>query len=186
MKNEQEKPIPDHEYDGIQEFDHPAPFWWQLFFYLTIAFSFGYYVYFEVGNGKSSDEEISLAMAEVKKMQIQNQPAGPDVKVLLAMVSDPEKLKQGKEQYVAKCASCHSPDGGGLVGPNLTDQFWIHGKGEVGDIYQVVRNGVLDKGMPAWGALMSDPELNSVVAYVKSLGGTKPATPKAPQGSEIK
>ena len=119
-------------------------------------------------------------------MQIQNQPTGPDVKALLAMVNDPEQLKPGKEQFASKCASCHAPDGGGLVGPNLADKFWIHGKGELADIYKVVREGVLDKGMPAWGALMSDAELNSVVAYVKTLDGTKPANPKAPQGTEIK
>jgi cytochrome c oxidase cbb3-type subunit 3 len=184
--NDEQKPIPDHEYDGIQEFDYPAPFWWQLFFYLSIAFAFGYYIYYEVGGGMSSDERINQSIAEVKRMQIQNQPTGPDVKALLAMVNDPEQLKPGKEQFASKCASCHAPDGGGLVGPNLADKFWIHGKGELADIYKVVREGVLDKGMPAWGALMSDAELNSVVAYVKTLEGTKSANPKAPQGTEIK
>jgi cytochrome c oxidase cbb3-type subunit 3 len=104
----------------------------------------------------------------------------------MALVKDPEALKQGKESFSTKCAACHAADGGGLVGPNLTDHFWINGKGELNDIYKVVRNGVLDKGMPAWGALMSDSELNSVVAYVKTLEGTKPITAKSPQGEEVK
>jgi cytochrome c oxidase cbb3-type subunit 3 len=184
--NKEEKPIEGHEYDGIQEFNYPAPFWWQLFFYLSIAFGFGYYFYYEIGGGMSSDERINKLMAEVKTAQIQNQPQGPDLKGLLALTTDSNALKIGKESFVAKCAACHAPDGGGLVGPNLTDNFWIHGKGELGDIYKVVHDGVLDKGMPAWAALMKDEELNSVVAYVKTLVGTKPQTPKAPQGTEVK
>ncbi len=158
--NKDEKPIPDHEYDGIQEFDYPAPFWWQLFFYLSIAFGFGYYVYYEIGGGMSSDQRIQNLMAEVKSAQIQNQSHGPDLKGLLALVKDPDGLKVGKEAFATKCASCHAVDGGGLIGPNLTDKFWIHGKGELVDIYKVVHDGVLDKGMPAWAALMSETELN--------------------------
>lgn len=186
MKREEEKPIPDHEYDGIQEFDYPAPFWWQLFFYLCIAFAFGYYVYYEIGNGKSSDQEIADAMAEVKAAQIQNKPQGPDLKALEALVSNPDGLKIGREVFVSKCVACHAADGGGLVGPNLTDRFWIHGKGELADLYKVVHDGVPDKGMPGWGALLKTEEMNSVVAYLKSLQGTHPQTPKAPQGTEVK
>ncbi len=184
--SDEKKPIPDHEYDGIQEFDHPAPFWWQLFFYLSIAFAFGYYIYYEIGNGRSSDQEIADKMAEVKSLQIQNQPQGTDAKALLALMSDPEAMKQGKEVFISKCASCHMTDGGGLVGPNLTDRYWIHGKGELAGIYKVVHDGVLDKGMPGWAALLKDQELNSVVAYVKTFEGTKPQTAKAPQGEEVK
>lgn len=184
--NKEEKPIQDHEYDGIQEFDYPAPFWWQLFFYLSIFFGFAYYVYYEIGGGMSSDERIEKLMAEVKSAQIQNQPSGPDMKGLMALMKDPDGLKLGKESFGTKCASCHAADGGGLIGPNLTDRFWIHGKGDLGAIYKVVHDGVLDKGMPAWAALMSDAELNSVVAYVKTLEGTKPQTSKAPQGAEVK
>lgn len=184
--NDDRKPIPDHEYDGIQEFDYPAPFWWQLFFYISIAFGFGYYIYYEIGGGMSSDQRIQEALADVYRIQIQNQPQGPDVKVLLALVKDPEGLKVGKEVFISKCASCHAPDGGGLVGPNLTDRYWIHGQGEVQGIYKVVHDGVLDKGMPAWAALLKDSELNSVVSYVKTLQGTQPQTAKAPQGTEVK
>jgi cytochrome c oxidase cbb3-type subunit 3 len=183
--SQEEKPIQDHEYDGIQEFDYPAPFWWQLFFYLSLVFAVGYYAYYEIGNGMSSDERLKTALVEIERARIANRPKGPDVKELMALVANPDALKSGKEQYAAKCAACHGPDGGGLVGPNLTDRHWIHGKGEVGDIHKVVSDGVLDKGMPAWSALMSTAELNAVVAYVKSLAGTKPSNPKAPQGTEI-
>ena len=183
--NQEDQPIQGHDYDGIQEFDYPAPFWWQLFFYCSLIFAIGYYSYYEIGNGMSSDERLKTAMVEIERARIANQPKGPDVKALMALVANPDALKTGKEVYAGKCAACHGPEGGGLVGPNLTDRFWIHGKGELGDLYTVVSNGVLDKGMPAWAALLSVQELNSVVAFVKSLGGTRPANPKAPQGTEI-
>ena len=184
-ENNDKVPLKDHEYDGIQEFDNPAPFWWQLFFYLSIAFGIGYYAYYEIGNGQSSDQQLAVSMAEVKILQNQNKPTGPDVKKLLALTISSDSLNKGKEIFISKCAACHVADGGGLVGPNLTDHFWINGKGKLTDIYNVVRNGVLDKGMPAWSALMSDDEINYVVAYAKTLQGTKPANPKAPQGTEV-
>jgi cytochrome c oxidase cbb3-type subunit 3 len=183
--NQEEKPIQDHDYDGIREFDYPAPFWWQLSFYLSIIFAIGYYAYYEIGNGTNSDERLKTALVEIERVRIANKPQGPDLKALAALASDGNAIKSGKEHYVAKCAACHGPDGGGLVGPNLTDRHWIHGKGELGDIHQVVANGVLDKGMPAWSSLMSDPELNSVVVFVKSLAGSHPAHPKGPQGTEV-
>lgn len=185
MSKDQE-PIKDHEYDGIQEFDYPAPFWWQLFFYLSIAFAFGYYVHYEMGSGASSDQRIQEAMAEIRRVQHQNQPSGPDENALAVLMNSPDGMKPGREAFATKCAACHAADGGGLVGPNLTDHHWLHGKGELKDLYKVIHDGVPDKGMPAWAALMSDAELNSVVAYVKSLAGTKPKIAKAPQGVEVK
>jgi len=184
-KQEEKVPLKDHEYDGIQEFDNPAPFWWQLFFYLSIFFAIAYYGYYEIGPGKTLDQELSASLAEVKTIQNQNKPSGPDVSQLKAIIANPTDLAKGKATFVSKCAACHVADGGGLVGPNLTDQFWIHGKGKLADIFEVVRTGVPDKGMPGWGALMSNDELNQVVAYVKTLQGTKPANPKAPQGVEV-
>ena len=109
----------------------------------------------------------------------------PDVKQLLVLSKDPDALSAGKSVFVSKCAACHVSDGGGLVGPNLADTSWIHGKGKLSDIYGVVRDGVPDKGMPAWGALLTDPELNQVVAYVKKFQGTQPANAKAAQGVEV-
>jgi len=188
MNNEDEKPIPDHEYDGIHEFNYPAPFWWQLFFYLTIAFAIGYYGYYELGGGKSSDQNLQEAMAAVKAAQIEHQPKsqGPDLNALTALMKDPVAIKSAKDIYLGKCAACHAPDGGGLVGPNLTDHFWINGTGTLSDIYKVVTEGSVTKGMPAWGSVLKPEELNMVVAYVKTLEGTTPQAPKAPQGNEVK
>ena len=184
-KNQFDVPIVDHEYGGIQEFNNPAPFWWQLAFYLCIAFAFGYYVYYELGTAPSSDSRLASELALVHQAQNANKPAGPDEKTLQAMMAQADVMKVGKEVYAGKCAACHAPDGGGLVGPNLTDDYWIHGKGTLTDIHKVVHDGVSDKGMPPWGPVLSEAELNAVVVYVKSLQGAKAAAPKAPQGNKI-
>jgi cytochrome c oxidase cbb3-type subunit 3 len=185
-QNDYDVPLVDHEYDGIQELNNPAPFWWQLFFYLSIAFAFGYYVYYELGTAPSSDRELSENLAAVIQQQNNNKPAGPDEAALAALMKDENAKKLGKEVYDSKCAACHAVDGGGLVGPNLTDRFWIHGKGTLAGIYKVVHDGVADKGMPPWGPVLKDEETLAVVAYVKLFEGTKPAAAKAPQGEEVK
>jgi cytochrome c oxidase cbb3-type subunit 3 len=86
--------------------------------------------------------------------------------------------------FTTNCASCHGPDGGGVIGPNLADHFWIHG-GQPADVYKTVVNGVLEKGMPNWGKLLTPEQVQSVVAYVVSIQGSTPANPKAPQGTEV-
>jgi len=184
-KSEYDVLLADHEYDGIQEYNNPAPFWWQLFFYLSIAFAIGYYVYSEFGTAPSSDARLATELAEVRSLQNANRRSGPDEKTLLAFLTQPEILKNGRTVFSEKCSTCHAPDGGGLVGPNLTDAFWLHGKGSASDIFKVVSEGVADKGMPSWGPLLSAAEVTNVVVYVKSLQGTRPASPKAPQGTKV-
>ncbi len=184
--NQFDVPIVDHEYDGIQEFNNPAPFWWQLSFYLSIVFAIGYMFYYLVGTGPSSNTELAENMNAVELVQLQNKPTGPNESDLKALVSDPKALANGKEVYASKCAVCHAVDGGGQIGPNLADKFWIHGNGSLAGILTVVRDGVNDKGMPPWGAVLSGDEMKNVVVFVGSLAGTKTAQPKAPQGTEIK
>ena len=185
-KNEFDVPLADHEYDGIQELNNPAPFWWQLFFYLSIAFAIGYYVYNEWGTAPSSTARLNQEMAEIGKLQAKNAFMVPPDSEFQALASQIDAKDHGRKVFQTNCASCHAPDGGGLIGPNLTDQYWIHGKGTYGDLFQVISAGVPDKGMPAWGALLSKDDLLKVIAHVKSLGGTKPLVAKAPQGNEIK
>lgn len=176
--------VPGHDYDGIQEFNNPAPFWWQLFFYISIAFGVGYFAYYQIMGGPTLKDELNERLAKIKAAQPQG-PAGPDAALLSAALADPAKLAVGQKVFAEKCAPCHAPDGGGLVGPNLTDNYWIHGKGTLVDIYTVVQNGVPDKGMLAWGPLLSPEELVGVVAYVKSLKGKPVANAKAPQGDLV-
>ena len=93
-------------------------------------------------------------------------------------------MEEGKETFTAYCASCHRPDGGGLIGPNLTDAYWLHG-GAITDVYKTVAGGVLEKGMPPWEKTLKPAQLNAVVAYVMTLQGTTPKDPKPPQGELV-
>lgn len=190
MSNQNEgKPIPGHEYDGIQELDNGIPSWFQGLFAITIVFAVAYFFHYEIGNGPGSEQEYAAEVlahkAKVAAAEAAGGGGGPSAEVLAAAFKDDSKKAAGKAVYVAKCASCHLPDGGGSIGPNLTDKFWIHG-GKLEQIAATVSTGVLAKGMPAWKDLVSADELVNVVAYVKSLQGTKPANPKAAEGTEEK
>jgi len=191
MSTDQEKPqydvpLADHEYDGIQELDNPAPFWWQLFFYLSIAFAIGYYVYNVLGTGASSDYRLNQELTEIRKLQGKHALVPPSESDFEKLAGNPAVLESGNKVFAAQCASCHAADGGGLIGPNLTDRFWIHGKGTYPDLFNLITAGVLDKGMPAWGGMLRRDDLLAVMVHVKSLVGTKPAIAKAPQGMEAK
>jgi cytochrome c oxidase cbb3-type subunit 3 len=176
----------DHNYDGIQEYDNPMPGWWVLFFWATIIFSVLYFANvipgLGTGKGKIANYEAEMAKAREKYAQYQTPANAPGDDVLLALVPDKGKVEEGKATFTTTCAACHRADAGGLIGPNLTDDYWIHGN-RPGDIWRTVNGGVLDKGMPAWGQVLKPEQVNSVVAYVISLHGTNPENPKAPQGN---
>lgn len=172
-----------HDYDGIQEYDNPMPRWWLYIFWGTIAWAALYWLNVPgvgVGKGRVADYDASVAAAAAEFPQ----PAStaPDAAALLAMSKDPASLATGKTVYATYCTACHASDGGGIIGPNLTDNAWIHGD-TPGEIYTTVHDGVLAKGMPAWGQSLKPDEVTAVVAYVISLQGTAPAAPKAPEGT---
>ncbi len=172
----------EHEYDGIREYDNPMPRWWLLTFAGTIVFAVIYTLNVgPVGNGRGriADYEASMAAATAAHPA----PTGPAIapERLLALAADHEAMEDGEKTFTTNCAACHRADGGGLIGPNLTDDAWIHG-GTITDIYTTVTKGVLDKGMPAWEKVLKPEQLAEVVAYVTTLKGTNPANPKAPQG----
>ena len=182
MTNPTEKDrLIEHSYDGIQEYDNPMPAWWVFTFWITIVFSIFYYINpANLGVGKGSEAEYAADMAEFRAAHPEH-TAGGDVPTLLAATKRPEEVAQGKIVYVARCAVCHAADGGGVIGPNLTDDAWLHG-GSIDSIYGTIVNGVLAKGMPAWGKILKSDEVEEVVAYVWTLHGTTPAKPKEPQG----
>lgn len=176
----------DHDYDGIKEQDNPLPGWWLATFYITIAFSVVYYGYYELGGGPTVAQELEQELAaEDLARRLAPKPSGPDEDALKAIVADAAAGKRGKAVYSLRCASCHGTEGQGLIGPNLTDRHWIHG-GDVGAVYKTIDQGVLDKGMPGWGAVLKAEELSDVLAYVWSIRGTNAAGGKAPQGEELK
>ncbi len=165
----------DHEYDGIREYDNPLPRWWLITFYGTVAFAAVYVPYYHFGPGLSPVQEYEAELAAAPK---EKTIGSAD---LAQKVKDPAVIAAGKETFVKLCAACHRPDGGGLVGPNLTDDHWIHG-GTAADQIKVVTEGVPEKGMISWKAQLSPEQIVQVVAYVGSLRGSNPPKPKAPEG----
>ena len=177
-----------HSYDGIEELDNPLPMWWLATFFATIIFAFLYYTHYEIANaGKSLAQEFQIEkeILEEAGHAVHNSINVEPEEELEEMMAVSGSVQSGAQLFLEKCSACHGKSGEGIIGPNLTDRFWIHGKGLRGDILTVIRAGVLEKGMPAWQASMSGPELIQVAAYVYSLKDSKPANGKAAQGVEV-
>lgn len=175
--------VMNHDYDGIQELDNNLPPWWLYGFYMTIVFAVGYMVYYEVLDGKDQTEEYLTEVAIAKK-QIAAYEATQE-KVDMSALAEGDNA-QGKKLYKRNCAVCHAVDGGGKIGPNLTDEYWILG-GSMEDIYNTIsEGGRAGKGMIAWKNSFSSQDRQMLAAYVKSLQGTTPAEPKEPQGDLYK
>ena len=170
----------EHSYDGIQEYDNPMPQWWVITFWATIVFSILYYLVPAIGIGNGRIAEYNADMAAFRAAHPTGGGSGDQVG-LLAASRKPARVSAGKTLFATRCAACHAADGGGIIGPNLTDDAWLHG-GTIDSIYTTVSTGVLAKGMPAWGRILKPDELVEVVAYVWTLHGTTPARPKGPQG----
>ncbi|MCB9552634.1 MAG: c-type cytochrome [Myxococcales bacterium] len=173
--------LTDHDYDGITEYDNPLPRWWLMLFYGGIVFAAVYIPWYHFGPGPLMVEEYEAQMAAAAAAMPQKK--GPDAAALATAQKDPARLAAGKETFARLCVACHTADGGGLVGPNLTDDYWIHG-GSMADVVHVITEGVPEKGMISWKTQLKDDEIVSVAAYVKSLRGTTPANPKAPEGEK--
>ena len=177
----------DHEVDGIREYDNPMPRWWLWIFYATIAFSVVYWLNLPgLGPGKGRIADYEKEMAAARELEQARKAAEPvlDDRGVLAIAADPARRESGKATFENTCSPCHRMDGGGSIGPNLTDDFWIHG-GRPTEILKSVSDGVPDKGMPAWSATLDPTQIATVVAYVTTLRGTNPPEPKAPQGTRV-
>jgi len=184
MKNESGDHITEHEYDGIKELDNPPPKWIMAIFYITIAFAFYYGIYYFVLDGPSQDEEYTIKSAEHdKKFSEMNSDQAP-----LVLLTDEQSVSEGKAIYAEmNCKVCHGEVGeGNAVGPNLTDQYWLHGC-DFNSVFNIIKNGVPTKGMTAFKSQMSDAKIQKVTSYVlKGLVGTNPSNPKDAQGKECK
>jgi cytochrome c oxidase cbb3-type subunit III len=185
---EQHDNLLDHNYDGIQEFDNPMPRWWVYIFWATIVFSILYWFNVPgIGIGKGrianyNQQMAAAAAAEAKRLAAQPASASPEQ--LAAMTKDATVLALGKQTFTQNCAACHRADAGGQIGPNLTDDYWLHGAA-IDQIHNTVTTGVLEKGMPPWGKVLKPAQLDAVVAYVFTLRGSNPANPKPPQGDLV-
>ncbi len=174
----------DHNYDGIQELDNSLPPWWKYGFYLTIVVACIYIYRFHISHeGLSQQEEYAAEMkkGEEDKAAYLAQSANNVDENTVVLQTDAASLAEGKDIFVKTCAACHLADGGGNVGPNLTDDYWLHGGG-IKDVFKSIKYGWQDKGMKSWKDDFSPKQIQELASFVKSLKGTKPAVPKAPQG----
>ncbi|MEO7037519.1 MAG: cbb3-type cytochrome c oxidase N-terminal domain-containing protein [Polyangiaceae bacterium] len=176
----------EHEYDGIQEYDNPLPRWWVWMWVGSFLFSIGYFFHYHVShNGVSIADGYEQDMREARELEAKSslaQPVSEDS--LNKLTLDAALMTDAQTLFVSKCSPCHGEHAQGIIGPNLTDGSWIHGRGSLTDIYGVVEGGVAAKGMPAWGRLLTPIELRKVVAFVGTLRG-KNVPGKAAEGTPL-
>jgi len=180
------KVLEDHSYDGIVELDNFMPPWLQYVFVLSIGFGILYFINFSVlGWGPTQEEEyqaeLVLAQAVEEERKLTAVSTIDEFNVVFDKTT--ESINAGEAIYNTNCVACHASDGGGGVGPNLTDEYWIHG-GAIGDVFAVVKYGVPDKGMIPWQDQLSPVQIQQVSSYILTLTGITPLNPKEPQGEK--
>lgn len=180
----EEKPIQGHEYDGIEEYDNPLPMWWLATFFGAIIFAYIYWIHELSGAALTQQQELAADMQQIQELQKRNAPK-PESDEDLAKAVGGGTINLGRETFAGKCAVCHGKNLEGGIGPNLTDEFWLHGEGRPSDIAKLIRSGVTDKGMPAWDNVLKPEEVQAVTVYVAAAKGSNPPGAKAPQGKKI-
>jgi len=174
----------DHNYDGIRELDNRLPPWWVYSFYLTIIFAAVYLVRFHIFNDYDQEEEYLTEVAEAEAAIEEWKENAKDFVNAenVTMLEDEARLQNGEQIYVQNCVACHKVDGGGGIGPNLTDEYWILGGGIKNIFRTISEGGRSGKGMVAWKNNLSPAEMHEVASYVMTLQDNEPADPKEPQG----
>jgi len=189
MSNKEEDKLLNHNFDGIEEFDNPLPPWWVGLFIFTIVFAFVYVLYYHfTGFGPSQREEYLAEINQFKAAKMAKSGNKVDdfkEGETFAVMIDETQLASGSQIFKTNCSSCHGNEGQGGIGPNLTDNYWIHG-GEYNQIVNTIVKGVAEKGMISWKPILSKKEILQVSSYLEKLKGTTPLNPKAPQGVEHK
>ena len=176
-----------HDYDGIRELDNHLPPWWKWLFYLTIIFAVVYIAAYHVFDTLPlQTEEYEMAMKDAEEAKLAMIGDMEEVAIdesSITFSDDPAILASGKTIYERNCVACHKSGGEGGIGPNLTDEFWLHG-GSIQDTYNTIKNGVPEKGMIAWKDVLSPAKMNDVNSYIYTLRGTNPPGAKGPQGEK--
>ena len=181
---EEHEIILDHNYDGIKELNNDLPPWWLYGFYATIIFGAIYLLRYHVFNGQNQYDELEIEYAEANAaIEEYNKTAKDRVDFnSVELLTDASSLANGKQIFETTCVACHKADGGGGIGPNLTDKHWILGGG-IKNVFKTITEGGRDgKGMIAWKQTYKPSEIAQVASYVLSLQGTTPTEPKAPEG----
>jgi cytochrome c oxidase cbb3-type subunit 3 len=173
----------DHDYDGIKELDNALPPWWKYGFYFTIAVAALYILRYHVwGTGPSPkqeyDQEMKVAAAQIEEYRLK---AGNMVDEKTVTMADATGIIEGDKLFHSNCYACHGAKGEGGVGPNLADNYWLHG-GTINDVFKTIKYGWPDKGMQSWQKMYSPSQIKNLASYIKTLAGSNPPNPKAPQG----
>ncbi len=186
MSNDPQEPLLlDHNYDGIQELDNNLPRWWVWLFYITIIYAAVYLIYYHVthtGDLQAAEYKSEMKIGE----QLKSAAMGKFESSIATLEpsKDSDVLENGKVAYNKFCAPCHRVDGGGLVGPNLTDDYWIHGS-SYADSVKIIWDGVPAKGMVTWKSVLKPDEINAIASYIYTLRGAKLLTPgKLPENQQ--
>ena len=176
-----------HTYDGIAELDNPTPPWFMGLFYGTIGIAVVYMLVFhvfKVGDLQLKEYSDEVAIAEVTREAYIAKVAGNINENTVAFVRDTKALDEGKGLYTQHCVACHGAEGQGGVGPNLTDDYWLHGN-TIKEVYRTISEGVTEKGMLSWKRQLNPLQMQQVSSYVLSLHGSSPPNSKEPQGDKI-
>lgn len=179
-----------HEYDGIRELDNHLPPWWKGLFYGCVIWAVVYMVIYHYSgslplSGQEYENELATAAEELRVLRA-SQPVAIIDENTLAYPGDENLIANGKKVFMSNnCGSCHRNDGGGnAIGPNLTDTYWVHG-GSLKEVFLTIKTGVIEKGMPAWGKVMSPSDVRDVAFFVMSLQGSNPVDPKKAEGKLV-
>ena len=177
-----------HKYDGIQELDNHLPPWWKWLFYVTIVFAVFYLAVHHIW--KTAPLQIQEYQNELlAAAQLEEQRGGDDEDVInetnVTFSNEVAVIEKGKQLYDVNCVACHRNDAGGLpgLGPNLTDEYWLHGGG-IKNIFKTIQNGVAGTSMISWKTQMSPEDMRAVSSYVMTVEGTNPPNAREPQGEK--
>jgi cytochrome c oxidase cbb3-type subunit 3 len=184
MEMEGELIMEEHEYDGIVELKNGMPPWLQAFFGITVVFAISYWTYYMVlkaGPDQYQEYQMQVDKAIKQKEERNKLYANSIDETNVELSTDADDLQKGKDIFIENCASCHRADAGGDSGPNLTDQYWIHGGG-IKNVFKTIKIGYVEKGMRSWIEVLNPLQIKQVASYVLSLQGTNPAAAKSPQG----
>jgi cytochrome c oxidase cbb3-type subunit 3 len=185
--NDEQKLLLDHDFDGIKELNNKIPPWFMAIFYGSIIWAAIYMVDFHIiGSGNVQEDEYTaeVQMAAMER-EILNKSGALVSEETVTVLEDAASLANGKVIFTKNCAACHGPDGQGLVGPNFTDDYWIHGN-KINDLFRTIKVGVPAKGMISWQAQLDPTQMQEVASYILTLRGSNPPNPKAPEGTLYK
>ncbi|RMA58723.1 cbb3-type cytochrome c oxidase N-terminal domain-containing protein [Ulvibacter antarcticus] len=183
MESEEEIVL-DHNYDGIRELDNTLPPWWKYMFYASIVFAFVYMLRYHVFDGVSQTQEYENELAEAKIQIEEYKKTAKDLIDIntVELLTDASDINAGKAVFAENCIACHKADGGGGIGPNLTDNYWILGGG-IKNVFNTISEGGRDgKGMVSWKSDLKPSEMAQVASYLLTFKGTTPAEPKEAEG----